>query len=75
MPRHSPLARTDNPVRSAASDLDPPARSTGTWPNAMKVNFFKSPFGPGDVKYSLFARNVTFLGITSGIKIESLNER
>jgi hypothetical protein len=27
------------------------------------------------VKYSLFARNVTFRGTTSGINIESLNER
>ena len=28
-----------------------------------------------EVKYSLFARNVTFRGTTSGIKIESLKER
>jgi hypothetical protein len=41
----------------------------------MKVNFFSNPFGPGDVKYSLLARKVTFLGTTSGINIESLNER
>jgi hypothetical protein len=30
---------------------------------------------PGDVKYSLFAKKVTFRGTTSGMKIESLNER
>jgi hypothetical protein len=30
---------------------------------------------PGDVKYSLLAKKVTFLGTTSGIKIESLKER
>jgi hypothetical protein len=30
---------------------------------------------PGDVKYSLLARKVTFLGITNGINIESLKER
>jgi hypothetical protein len=41
----------------------------------MKVNFFNKPFGPGDVKYSLFARNVTLRGTTSGMKIESLKER
>jgi hypothetical protein len=41
----------------------------------MKVNFLRSPFGPGDVKYSLLARKVTFLGTTNGMKIESLNER
>jgi hypothetical protein len=41
----------------------------------MNVSFFNNPLGPGDVKYSLFARNVTFRGTTSGIKIESLNER
>jgi hypothetical protein len=41
----------------------------------MKVNFFIKPFGPGDVKYSLFAKKVTLRGTTSGIKIESLNER
>jgi hypothetical protein len=41
----------------------------------MNVSFFTSPFSPGEVKYSLLARNVTFLGTTSGIKIESLNER
>jgi hypothetical protein len=41
----------------------------------MKVNFFNSPLGPGEVKYSLFAKKVTFLGTTSGIKIESLKER
>jgi len=34
-----------------------------------------NPFMPGDVKYSLFARKVTFLGTTSGMKIESLKER
>jgi len=33
------------------------------------------PFMPGEVKYSLLARKVTFLGTTSGMKIESLNER
>jgi hypothetical protein len=41
----------------------------------MKVNFLSKPFGPGDVKYSLFARKVTFRGTTKGIKIESLKER
>jgi hypothetical protein len=41
----------------------------------MKVNFLRSPLGPGDVKYSLFAKKVTLRGTTSGIKIESLNER
>jgi hypothetical protein len=30
---------------------------------------------PGEVKYSLLARKVTLRGTTSGIKIESLNER
>ena len=33
------------------------------------------PLIPGDVKYSLFARNVTLRGTTNGIKIESLKER
>ena len=41
----------------------------------MKVNFFASPLIPGDVKYSLFAKKVTLRGTTSGMKIESLNER
>jgi hypothetical protein len=41
----------------------------------MKVIFLMNPFIPGDVKYSLFARKVTFLGTTSGIKMESLKER
>jgi hypothetical protein len=41
----------------------------------MKVNFFNNPLGPGEVKYSLFARKVTLRGTTKGIKIESLNER
>jgi hypothetical protein len=31
--------------------------------------------GPGEVKYSLFAKKVTFRGTTKGINIESLNER
>jgi hypothetical protein len=30
---------------------------------------------PGEVKYSLFARKVTFRGTTSGMNIESLKER
>jgi hypothetical protein len=30
---------------------------------------------PGEVKYSAFARKVTFLGTTNGINIESLKER
>jgi hypothetical protein len=34
-----------------------------------------NPFGPGDVKYSLFAKKVTLRGTTRGIKIESLKER
>jgi hypothetical protein len=75
MPRHSPFARTERPVARAASLREPPARSTGTWPSAIKVNFLTKPFNPGDVKYSLLARNVTFLGTTSGINIESLKER
>jgi hypothetical protein len=33
------------------------------------------PLIPGEVKYSLFARKVTFRGTTKGIKIESLKER
>jgi|688.fasta_scaffold2057571_2 hypothetical protein len=41
----------------------------------MKVSFFNKPFGPGDVKYSLFARKVTLRGTTIGINIESLKER
>jgi hypothetical protein len=41
----------------------------------MKVSFLINPFIPGEVKYSLFAKKVTFLGTTNGIKIESLNER
>ncbi len=41
----------------------------------MNVSFFINPFGPGEVKYSLFAKKVTFLGTTSGMKIESLKER
>jgi hypothetical protein len=41
----------------------------------MKVNFLTRPFSPGDVKYSLLARKVTFRGTTSGMKIESLKER
>jgi hypothetical protein len=41
----------------------------------MKVSFLINPFGPGEVKYSLFAKKVTFRGTTNGIKIESLNER
>jgi hypothetical protein len=41
----------------------------------MKVNFFNKPFGPGEVKYSLLARKVTFRGTTIGMKIESLKER
>ncbi len=41
----------------------------------MKVNFFAKPLIPGDVKYSLLARKVTFLGTTKGIKIESLKDK
>jgi hypothetical protein len=41
----------------------------------MKVNFFKSPFGPGEVKYSLLARKVTLRGTTNGMKIESLKDK
>jgi hypothetical protein len=41
----------------------------------IKVNFLIKPLIPGEVKYSLFARKVTLLETTSGIKIESLNER
>jgi hypothetical protein len=41
----------------------------------MNVNFLRSPLGPGEVKYSLLAKKVTFRGTTRGIKIESLNER
>jgi hypothetical protein len=33
------------------------------------------PLGPGEVKYSLFAKKVTLRGTTKGMKIESLNER
>ena len=60
---------------SAASLRRPPERSTGTWPSAIKVNFLSKPFGPGDVKYSDFARKVTLRGTTSGIKIESLKDK
>jgi hypothetical protein len=41
----------------------------------MKVIFLMNPLRPGEVKYSLLAKKVTFRGTTSGIKIESLNER
>jgi hypothetical protein len=41
----------------------------------MKVSFLIKPLIPGEVKYSLFAKKVTFRGTTSGIKIESLKER
>jgi hypothetical protein len=41
----------------------------------MKVSFLIKPFKPGDVKYSLLAKNVTLRGTTSGIKIESLKDR
>jgi hypothetical protein len=41
----------------------------------MKVIFLINPFKPGEVKYSLFAKKVTLLGTTNGIKIESLKER
>jgi hypothetical protein len=41
----------------------------------MKVSFLIKPLGPGDVKYSLLAKKVTLRGTTSGIKIESLNDR
>jgi hypothetical protein len=41
----------------------------------MKVNFLSNPFGPGDVKYSLFAKKVTLRGTTKGMNIESLKER
>jgi len=41
----------------------------------MKVIFLINPLSPGDVKYSLFAKKVTFRGTTNGMKIESLNER
>jgi len=41
----------------------------------MKVSFLIKPFGPGDVKYSLFAKKVTLRGTTKGIKIESLKDR
>jgi hypothetical protein len=41
----------------------------------MKVSFFNNPLGPGEVKYSLFARKVTLRGTTSGIKIESLKDK
>jgi hypothetical protein len=41
----------------------------------MKVNFFNSPLGPGDVKYSLLAKKVTLRGTTKGIKIESLKDK
>ena len=70
-----PSAKTFSPVISAASLRRPPERSTGTWPSAMKVNFFNNPLGPGDVKYSLLARNVTLRGTTSGMNIESLKDK
>ena len=60
---------------SAASLRRPPDLSTGTWPSAIKVNFFMSPLAPGEVKYSLLAKKVTFRGTTNGMKIESLKER
>ena len=41
----------------------------------MKVNFLINPLIPGEVKHSLFAKKVTFLGTTSGIKIESLKDK
>jgi hypothetical protein len=41
----------------------------------MKVNFLMKPLIPGDVKYSLFAKKVTFLGTTNGIKMESLKDK
>jgi hypothetical protein len=41
----------------------------------MKVNFLIKPFGPGEVKYSLLAKNVTLRGTTKGMKIESLKDK
>jgi hypothetical protein len=41
----------------------------------MKVSFFSNPFGPGDVKYSDFARKVTFRGTTKGMNMESLKDK
>jgi hypothetical protein len=41
----------------------------------MKVNFFNKPLGPGEVKYSLFAKKVTLRGTTRGINIESLKDK
>jgi hypothetical protein len=41
----------------------------------MNVSFFNKPFGPGDVKYSDFARKVTLRGTTKGINIESLKDK
>jgi hypothetical protein len=53
----------------------PPERSIGTCPRAINVIFLINPLTPGEVKYSLFAKNVTFLETTRGINIESLKER
>ncbi len=39
------------------------------------MSFLINPFGPGEVKYSLLAKKVTFLVTTRGMKIESLKER
>jgi hypothetical protein len=41
----------------------------------MKVSFLINPLMPGEVKYSLLAKNVTLRETTRGIKIESLNDR
>ena len=75
MPMQLPSFNTRSPVNSAASLRFPPERSTGTCPNAIKVNFLINPFNPGEVKYSLLAKKVTLRGTTSGMKIESLKER
>ena len=34
-----------------------------------------NPLMPGEVKYSLLAKKVTFLGTTNGINIESLKDK
>ena len=70
------LALLDRSLRSmAARAACPPERSTGIVPVPTKNSRLSRPLSPRPVKYSCFATNVTRRRTTSGMKIESQNER
>ncbi|OLT51464.1 hypothetical protein BJF89_07015 [Corynebacterium sp. CNJ-954] len=75
IPSGSPFSSTRSAVSRAASWESLSFRSMGTWPTEEKNHFWIPPANPGVVKYSFFARNVSWRFESNGKYSESITAR